>query len=168
MSALARRIVPGALIVIALLFFLFPVVWMVLTSFKTQAEYFANPPVFIPHSFDLTNYLNALPFPPDGRGGFQGLRDSLIISVSSTVASVVIGPLAAYSFARFRTGGENLSFWVLSTKMPPPGPRDARIRCEPASRRRPSRSVGLLTPNSAASSCSVPRRSPGRSPRVER
>ena len=60
------------------------------------------------------------------------------------------------------------SFCVLSTKMPPPGPREARIRCEPASRRKPSRSVGLLTPNSAASSCSVPIRSPGLSPRVER
>jgi multiple sugar transport system permease protein len=119
-SAGVRRVVPGALIVIALLFFLFPVVWMVLTSFKTQAEFFANPPVFIPHSFDLTNYVNAMPFPPDGRGGFQGLRDSLIISVSSTAASVVIGSLAAYSFARFRTGGENLSFWVLSTRMFPP------------------------------------------------
>ncbi len=49
-----------------------------------------------------------------------------------------------------------------STKMPPPGPCEARIRCELASRRSPSRSVGRLTPNSAASSCSVPRRSPGR------
>ena len=115
-----RRVVPGALIMIALLFFLFPVVWMVLTSFKTQTEYFANPPLFLPHSFDLKNYVNALAFPPDGRGGLQGLRDSLIIAIGSTAASVVIGSLAAYGFARFRTGGENLSFWVLSTRMFPP------------------------------------------------
>lgn len=120
MSIIARRILPGAIIVLALVFFLFPVAWMILTSFKTQAEYFARPPVYIPQGFDLTNYLNAMRLPPDGRGGIQGLRDSLIISLGSTIASVVIGSLAAYSFARFRTGGENLSFWVLSTRMFPP------------------------------------------------
>jgi len=34
--------------------------------------------------------------------------------------SVLVGAPAAYAFARFRTGGENLSFWVLSTRMFPP------------------------------------------------
>ena len=36
------------------------------------------------------------------------------------LVSVVVGSLAAYSFARYKTGGENLSFWVLSTRMFPP------------------------------------------------
>ena len=56
------------------------------------------------------------------------------------------------------------SLGVRATKMPPERPRPTRIRCELASSRRPSRSVGRLTPNSAASSCSVPIRSPGWSP----
>jgi len=121
-----RRLSPGAkiltvvILLIALIFFLFPVVWMVLTSFKTNAEFFSYPPVFIPKHFSLTNYLNAMPLPPDGRGGIQGLRDSLIISLASMSVSMLVGSLAAYSFARFRTGGENLSFWVLSTRMFPP------------------------------------------------
>jgi len=100
--------------------FMFPVVWMFLTSFKTQNEYFSYPPVFIPKDFSLRNYYNAMAFPPDGRGGLQGLRDSLIIALSATVASVVMGSLAAYSLSRFKTGGENFSFWILSTRMMPP------------------------------------------------
>ncbi len=108
------------ILIVALVFFLFPVVWMVLTSFKTNAEFFANPPVFIPHQFNLTNYFNAMTMPPQGRGGIQGLRDSLIISVATMVVTLTVGSLAAYSFARYRTGGENLSFWVLSTRMFPP------------------------------------------------
>lgn len=120
MRVVGQRVLAAAIVVLALAFFLFPVAWMILTSFKTQAEYFARPPVYIPHGFDLANYLNAMRPPPEGRGGLQGLRDSLIIASSSTVASVLIGSLAAYSFARFRTGGENLSFWVLSTRMFPP------------------------------------------------
>jgi multiple sugar transport system permease protein len=112
--------VTWVILILALIVFLFPVVWMLLTSFKSNPEFFANPPVFIPHSFSLDNYLNAMKMPPDGRGGIQGLRDSLIISLATMVVSVVVGSLAAYSFARYKTGGENLSFWVLSTRMFPP------------------------------------------------
>lgn len=115
-----KLVIAAIIIVLALTFFLFPVVWMFLTSFKSNNEFFAYPPVFIPRSFALTNYINALPFPPEGRGGLQGLRDSLIISLATMLVSVSVGTLAAYSFARFKTGGENLSFWVLSTRMFPP------------------------------------------------
>jgi multiple sugar transport system permease protein len=107
-------------LLVALLFFMFPVVWMFLTSFKSQSEYFSYPPVFWPKSFSLRNYVNSMAFPPDGRGGLQGLRDSLIIAAASTLASVVIGSLAAYSISRFKTGGQNFSFWILSTRMFPP------------------------------------------------
>lgn len=109
-----------AILIVFLLVFMFPVVWMFLTSFKTEQEYFSYPPVFLPGDFSLRNYVNAMAFPPDGRGGLQGLRDSLIIAISTTIASVVMGALAAYSLSRFNTGGENFSFWILSTRMMPP------------------------------------------------
>lgn len=114
------KLLSALVLILALIFFLFPVAWMVLTSFKTNAEFFSNPPVFIPHDFSLTNYFNAMRPVPEGRGGIQGLRDSLIISTATMILTVVVGSLAAYSFARYRTGGENLSFWVLSTRMFPP------------------------------------------------
>jgi multiple sugar transport system permease protein len=94
--------------------------WMFMTSFKTEAEYFSYPPVFIPEDFSLRNYFNAMAFPPEGRGGLQGLRDSLIIALSTALVALIIGAPAAYSLARFRIGGENLSFWILSTRMFPP------------------------------------------------
>jgi multiple sugar transport system permease protein len=115
-----RRLFSGVILAAALAFFLFPVVWMFLTSFKNEAEFFSYPPVFIPRSFSLLNYLNAMRFPPDGRGGLQGVRDSLIVSTGSMAVSMLLGASAAYSFARYRTGGQSLSFWVLSTRMFPP------------------------------------------------
>ncbi|GAB4540694.1 MAG: carbohydrate ABC transporter permease [Anaerolineae bacterium] len=119
MSTLQKAITV-AVLVIALVFFMFPVLWMFLTSFKTEAEYFSYPPVFIPGDFSLRNYVNAMAFPPNGRGGLQGLRDSMIIASATTLVSVLIGSLAAYSLSRFKTGGENFSFWILSTRMFPP------------------------------------------------
>jgi multiple sugar transport system permease protein len=115
-----RKAVVLVVLFVALLFFMFPVAWMFLTSFKSEAEYFSYPPVFWPKSFSLRNYFNAMAMPPGGRGGLQGLRDSLLIAASTTLASILIGSLAAYSLSRFKTGGENLSFWILSTRMFPP------------------------------------------------
>lgn len=109
-----------ALLIIVLIMFLSPVVWMLLTSFKSEEEHFSYPPVFIPRDFSLRNYINAMALPPDGRGGIQGLRDSLVISLSTTLAAVLLGSLAAYSLSRFKIGGENFSFWILSTRMFPP------------------------------------------------
>jgi multiple sugar transport system permease protein len=49
------------------------------------------------------------------------LRNSLIIAGVSTLASVVLGLLAAYAFSRFNIHGENdLLFFILSTRMLPP------------------------------------------------
>ena len=115
-----QKVITVVVLVVALIFFMFPVIWMFLTSFKTEAEYFSYPPVFIPEDFSFRNYFNAMAFPPDGRGGLQGLRDSLIIASATTLAAVLIGSLAAYSLSRFKTGGENFSFWILSTRMFPP------------------------------------------------
>jgi len=115
-----QKFVTIGVLAIALMMFMFPVAWMFLTSFKTESEYFSYPPVFIPKDFSLRNYFNAMAFPPDGRGGLQGLRDSLIIAAATALVSLIIGAPAAYSLARFRIGGDNLSFWILSTRMFPP------------------------------------------------
>jgi multiple sugar transport system permease protein len=107
-------------VLIALALFMFPVIWMFLTSFKSESEFFSYPPVFIPEDFSLRNFYNAMAFPPDGRGGLAGLYDSLIIALATTLVSVLVGALAAYGLARFKVGGENFSFWILSTRMFPP------------------------------------------------
>ncbi len=114
------RVIAGIILSIALVFFLFPVVWMFLTSFKTQDEVFSSPPVFIPAQFNLKNYAGALLPPPDGSGGWAGIRDSLIVSLATALVSIGVGALAAYSLARYRIGGQQFSFWILSTRMFPP------------------------------------------------
>lgn len=112
------RILIGIVLTAGLIFFLFPVVWMFLTSFKTQNQIFATPPVIIPPSeqWNLDNYIAAL----TESGGLQAVRDSLIVSISTALVSVAVGALAAYSLARYRTGGDSFAFWILSTRMFPP------------------------------------------------
>jgi multiple sugar transport system permease protein len=101
---------------IGVIFFLFPVYWMLATSVKPPTEWLTNPPVFIPSRLYFTNFTDALFF----YNGIKGLMDSAIVAVCSTAIGMVIGTLAAYSIARFRTGGTNLSFFILSILFMPP------------------------------------------------
>lgn len=103
-------------VAIALVFFLFPIYWMLVTSVKPPSEWLTNPPVFIPDKLYLANYTDAL----FHWGGLKGLLDSGIVAVSATAVGMVLGTLAAYSLARFRTGGTNLSFFILSLLFMPP------------------------------------------------
>ena len=98
-----------------LLIFLSPMLWMFLTSFKDKGEFFTYPPVFIPKTPDLSAFIRGLEL-----GGAKGILDTLIISGFCTLISLGVGALAAYSLARFRIGGKNLAFWILSIRMLPP------------------------------------------------
>jgi len=105
------------LILLILSFFLFPMFWILSTSFKIPEEYIHSPPVYLPQQPHFNHYIRALG--PTGDGA-KALRDTIIISISATALTVFIGALAAYSMARFNTGGPNFSFWVLSQRMLPP------------------------------------------------
>ncbi|MBP8933781.1 MAG: carbohydrate ABC transporter permease [Candidatus Atribacteria bacterium] len=103
------------IIIILLLVFLSPFIWNFMTSFKDKGEYFTYPPVFIPKSIDFEHYVQAWHL-----GAGKGIKDSLIIAVFTTLIALVLGSLAAYALARFKIGGENLAFWILSIRMMPP------------------------------------------------
>ena len=105
-----------ALLGVALVVFLFPVYWMVVTSVKPPGEWLTSPPVFWPSRLHWANFTDAL----IKWGGFKGLRDSLIVASAATAFSLVLGVFAAYSLGRFHTGGDNLSFIILSILFMPP------------------------------------------------
>lgn len=111
-TGLALRYLAALLI---LVLFLFPIYWLLTISFKTADEIFAFPPVWWPASIQFGNY--AVLFKD---GDVWTILNSLIIAGVSTVAAMLVGTLCAYSIARFRTGGDNFSMWILSNRMLPP------------------------------------------------
>jgi len=97
------------------LFFLFPVYWLFMISFKTADEIYSYPPVWWPASLQLGNY--AVLF-KDGDATTVG--NSLIVASVSTIFAMLLGTICAYSLARFKTGGEHLANWIISQRMVPP------------------------------------------------
>lgn len=83
-----------------IIIYLFPVYWMINTSFKTGKEMFASPPTLIPKDLYLGSY-NAV-F-TGNYGTWNALLNSVIISVSVLLLTLVIAVPAAYAVARLRT-----------------------------------------------------------------
>lgn len=95
----------------------FPILWTVLTSFKTEAEAIASPPSFIGFSWTLENYSEVM----ERSNYFRHFWNSVVISVGSTLLGLMIAIPAAWSMA-FVPGKrtKDVLMWMLSTKMLPP------------------------------------------------
>ncbi len=94
----------------------FPILWMVLTSFKTEQVAFAFPPKFI-FTPTLENWRVAL----IGTDYLRFLGNTLIITGVSTVVALVLGIPASYAMAFYPTKRTDSSLmWVMSTRMLPP------------------------------------------------
>lgn len=100
---------------IALLIF-FPILWTVLTSFKSEADAIASPPKFLFFNWTFENY-HAV---QERSNYFLHFRNSVIISLGSTVLALIIAIPAAWSMA-FVPGRrtKDILMWMLSTKMMP-------------------------------------------------
>ena len=97
------------------IFFVFPVYWLFIISFKTPDEIFAFPPVWYPESIQFANYRVLFK-----DGDAETVWNSLILAGVSTVIAMLLGTICAYSLVRFKTGGENLAVWIISQRMMPP------------------------------------------------
>jgi sorbitol/mannitol transport system permease protein len=95
----------------------FPILWMILTSFKTELEAFSTPPSFLFFEWTTENYATV----QERSDYFHHALNSVILAGGSTLLALLIAVPAAYAMAFFptrRTRGTLM--WMLSTKMLPP------------------------------------------------
>ena len=116
---------------IAALYLLAPVLWMFMLSLMTRVEAFSVPPHWIPHAPTLTNYLAFLdPSTFEGMVGRDAIEalpramlNSFVVGLAVAASNVVIGSMAAYSFARldFRGSGILMLGYLASRMVPAVG-----------------------------------------------
>jgi len=115
LANIAARIgIYGSLIVFSI-FFLLPLFWILLTSFKQQVDTFSIPPVWL-FTPELTHYHSIIWRKPI----INQLMNSIVTSGGAVLISTVVGSLAAYGISRMKTKAyNNLSFWFFSQRMLP-------------------------------------------------
>lgn len=97
---------------VMLLFTLLPMVWMLLTSFKSGFAALQFPPQWWPKEPTLASYRKLLD--PTNSVGADFLRffwNSLFVSTMSTILSVIVAVPAAYAFSRFDFPGRKFLFF---------------------------------------------------------
>jgi multiple sugar transport system permease protein len=147
--SLWTRRLAGAAVILYALISMVPLLWIVMTGFKTPTDSISYPPkiVFEPSLEGYVNlfttrtrqtpeYIQSLP-PADtwwdrlvrSRGMViagpskygERFLNSLVIAFGSTFLAISLGTLAAYAFSRFRVPlKDDLLFFILSTRMMPP------------------------------------------------
>jgi len=134
----ARRtsVVLYVVVVVVLVWTLFPIFWLASTSFKPYYEVYHQPPLLAPEHPTLDNW-NWIFFGGSsyanlgnqtlqhvipvnliitGQGAFL---NSLVVNTLATLLALLVGIPAAYSLTRFGTGGKNLGYWILSIRFLP-------------------------------------------------
>ncbi|MCQ2411864.1 MAG: carbohydrate ABC transporter permease [Sphaerochaetaceae bacterium] len=96
--------------------FLFPIVWMFLSSFKGYIELFKYPPSLLPESFAPTNYVKAF----KTGNWFTFFGNTTFVTVMSTILCVAISEMGGYAFAKYKFKGSNTLFLLfIATLMLP-------------------------------------------------
>ena len=92
---------------------IFPFLWMLLTSFKTQSKAMAIPPKILPSSWELTNFFTALQSLP-----FTNLYlNTGLMILFRVICAVVFSSMAGYAFAKLNFPGKNLLFGLVLMQM---------------------------------------------------
>ena len=110
-----KKLLSTAIFLIGSLVFVYPIIWMLLTSLKSNEEVFANP-FGLPQVWMFSNY-------PDAIQSFDFLKylfNSCVYTVGTTALTIVLAMMFAYAIARFNFRGKTLlmSFMQIGMVVP--------------------------------------------------
>lgn len=101
----ARHVV----LLVGVVIFFGPFVWMLLTSFKSSSEALSFPPTFLPRHWQFDSYVRVFTVAPFG----LYYLNSLIVTVLATLGQIITSLAAGYAFANMRFRGRTVIFVVL-------------------------------------------------------
>jgi len=104
------------LILTYLMYLLFPLLWMISTSFKPTPEIYSGIPTLIPEVFTLDHYVSVL----KEERLLKSILNSLYVGVITSVIVVLISLPAAYALSRYKTSiNKAVMGWILTTQIFP-------------------------------------------------
>lgn len=101
----------------ALFWTLVPLSWIILSSFKVEADQFSIPPKWFPEKLTLQNYRTFF----NNTELIHSFVNSVLTTLFSTLIALILGVPAAYALARFNWKHSNsIAFVILLARMTPP------------------------------------------------
>lgn len=119
-----KRVILYILTILLLIVITLPALWIILSSFRPRKDILAKPAVWVPKDLSFKSYRMLFSSARKGEMSVpvrEYFRNSIIISLSSTVVAVGIGMLGGYAFSRFRFRGKNTLFLLIMLSRTVPG-----------------------------------------------
>ena len=106
-----------AVLILIMFFLLFPIYWVVLTSFKTNMESYQYPPTFIPEAPTLNGFINLFTNYPEF---FVYYKNNIVVSALSTVMVCFVALFSGYALSRIRINWNKyvIAFLLFSQMFP--------------------------------------------------
>lgn len=98
------------ILITVMLFLLFPIYWIVITSFKTNMESYVYPPNFFPENFTWQGYINLFTNYPEF---FTYYKNNIIVSAAATVLVCFVALFSGYALSRIRINWNKYVFAFL-------------------------------------------------------
>ena len=92
---------------------LFPLYWLVTSSFKNSADVVKMPPDWFPKTFTLSNYIDVF----NNQPAFKWAYNSLFVALVSTFALIIVSALAAYAFSKLKFKGKKIIFVIFISSL---------------------------------------------------
>ena len=104
------------LIILYLIFLLFPLLWVVASSLKSTQEIYSGSPTLLPHQISFDHYVSVI----TGQQVFRSMWNSVIVGVLSTILVVTLAVPSAYAMVRYKSIVNNsILGWILVSQIFP-------------------------------------------------
>lgn len=115
MSVLSRSVIHG-LIILYIVFLLFPLLWVVASSLKSTQEIYSGSPTIFPQQLSFDHYRSVI----NGQQIFRSMWNSVIVGTISTVLVVLLAVPSAYAMVRYKSMVNNAILgWILVSQIFP-------------------------------------------------
>jgi len=113
------RIVAYVILITYLLISIFPLLWMISTSFKPLGQVYELPPRWIPRTPNIQNYLDLFYKTKGGSDFGIYIMNTIIVSIITTLICIIFGSSAAYSLSRYAAvkGAGSIMLLIILSRM---------------------------------------------------
>ena len=110
------KLVIHMLIILFIIFLLFPLIWVLASSLKTTQEIYSGSPTIFPQQISFEHYFSVI----NGQQLFRSMWNSLVVGLVSTILVVLIAVPSAYAMVRYKSIINNaLLGWILVSQIFP-------------------------------------------------
>lgn len=106
-------IVTNSIVLFFAILSLFPLYWLVTSSFKNSSDVVKMPPDWFPTTFTMSNYIDVF----NNQPALTWAYNSIVVASVATIALIIVSSLAAYAFSKLKFKGKNIIFIIFISSL---------------------------------------------------